>query len=256
VTAASRDAATGPARAGASDIEVARHRPVVSPARSAVLTAVARTILTPARGRRLAVAIDGVDGAGKTCFADELAALLGQAGHPVVRASIDGFLRPRAERYARGRTSPDGFFLDSHDLEAFQRELLDAFALGGDGWFRRQVFDEVDDRPVATSRELAPPRAILVVDGIFLHRDELHERWDTSVFLDVPTAVSVARCAARDGSDLDPAAPSNRRYVEGQARYLATCDPRARADLVVDNTDLDTPRLVRLDPARTRGHAP
>jgi uridine kinase len=217
---------------------------VRSPARTAVLTAVARAVPTPARGRRLAVAVDGVDGAGKTCFADELAAVLAQDGHPVVRASIDGFLRPKAARYARGRTSPEGYVLDSHDLDAFTRELLDAFAVGGDGWFRRAVFDHDRDRPLDTPRELAPARAILVVDGIFLHRDELADRWDTSVFLEVPTAVSVARCAARDGSSPDPDAAANRRYVEGQARYLAACEPATRASMVVDNSDLTDPRLL------------
>jgi uridine kinase len=37
------------------------------------------------------VAIDGVDGAGKTHLADELALLLGAAGRPTIRASVDGF---------------------------------------------------------------------------------------------------------------------------------------------------------------------
>ncbi len=35
-----------------------------------------------------------------------------------------------------------------------------------------------------------------------------------------------------------------RRYVEGQRLYFRTCDPRARADVVVDNSDVDDPRIV------------
>jgi uridine kinase len=42
------------------------------------------------------VAIDGVDSAGKTTFADEFAFTL-------VRASVDGFNNSRAIRYRRGR---------------------------------------------------------------------------------------------------------------------------------------------------------
>ncbi|WP_330276758.1 hypothetical protein OG205_14535 [Lentzea sp. NBC_00516] len=41
--------------------------------------------------------------------------------------------------------------------------------------------------------EVASPSALLLVDGIFLHRDELVRHWDFSVFLDVGFAVSVAR---------------------------------------------------------------
>jgi uridine kinase len=51
------------------------------------------------------VAIDGVDAAGKTMLADELARVLGARARPVIRASIDGFHRPRAERYRQGSGS-------------------------------------------------------------------------------------------------------------------------------------------------------
>jgi uridine kinase len=84
---------------------------------------------------------------------------------------------------------------------------------------------------------------VLVLDGIFLHRPELRGYWDLSVFLDVPFATSVARLAVRDGSDPHPDAPSNRRYVEGQRRYLAACEPHLHATFVVDNSDLEAPRL-------------
>jgi uridine kinase len=35
------------------------------------------------------------------------------------------------------------------------------------------------------------------------------------------------------------------RYVEAQRRYLRERAPRDRADLVVDNTDFSSPRLLR-----------
>ena len=41
--------------------------------------------------------------------------------------------------------------------------------------------------------------------------------------------------ALRDGSPSDPDDPRNRRYVEGQRLYFATCDPARRADLVIDH---------------------
>jgi uridine kinase len=43
------------------------------------------------------VAVDGPDAAGKTTLADELASVLRGRGRTVIRASIDGFHRPRAE---------------------------------------------------------------------------------------------------------------------------------------------------------------
>ena len=85
---------------------------------------------------------------------------------------------------------------------------------------------------------------MLVVDGLFLHRDELAGLWDLSVFLHVPFAVSVSRMAARDGSHPEPTHPSLVRYVQGQRLYFSACRPWERADLVVDATDLDAPNLI------------
>lgn len=188
------------------------------------------TALLPAKGL---VAVDGVDGAGKTTFCDELAAVLRAQGRAVVHASVDDFHHPRARRWQRGRTSPEGFFLDSFDYERFTDYLLTPFAAGRP--FRRASHDLETDEYVDADAEVAPPSAILLVDGIFLHRDELVRHWDFSVFLSVDFAVSVRRMALRDGSPPDPDDPRNRRYVEGQLLYFATCDPARRADLVIDH---------------------
>ncbi len=90
------------------------------------------------------------------------------------------------------------------------------------------------------------PRGDPRFDGIFLHRPELKDKWDLSIFLDVAFDVSIARCARRDRSfgPLDPRATENRRYVEGQRIYLRQCDPRRCATIVIDNNDLAVPRVV------------
>ena len=59
------------------------------------------------------VGIDGVDGAGKTTFGDELARVLAAAGRPTIRASVDGFHNPKSIRYRLGRSCPRGYFISS-----------------------------------------------------------------------------------------------------------------------------------------------
>jgi uridine kinase len=54
------------------------------------------------------VAIDGPPAAGKTTLADELAVVLREQGRDVIRATIDDFLFPRAQRYPRGEYSAEG----------------------------------------------------------------------------------------------------------------------------------------------------
>ncbi len=94
--------------------------------RNGLLAAVAG--LVPA-GDRVRVAVDGRDGAGKTVFADELASVLRGAGRPVVRASVDGFHRPRAVRYAHGRTA-ETYWRDAFDYSQLVSSLLSPFAAG------------------------------------------------------------------------------------------------------------------------------
>ena len=196
--------------------------------RAQLLETVADRILRLPSDRKARVGIDGVDGAGKTMFADELAQILRAASRPVIRASVDGFHHPKAERYRRGRNSPEGYFEDSYNYSALKAVLLDPLSPGGSGRYRAAVFDHVTDTPVAAPERVAAPASILVFDGIFLHRPELRKYWDVSMFLDVAFAVSVARCAQRDGTSPDPAAAANRRYVEGQKLYLRNMRP-ARA---------------------------
>ena len=197
--------------------------------------------------RRIRIAIDGVDGAGKTMLADALAPLVLAKGRPAIRAGVDDFHNPRAVRYARGRYSPDGFFLDSYDYQAFRGLLLDPLAPEGSGAYVARHFDHRIDQPVASQPTQAPPAAALIVDGIFLHRSELRAYWDISIFLQIDLAVSRERNAAREGipEALDPDTPANRRYNGGQQRYLAECEPARHADIVIDYNDLRVPRILK-----------
>lgn len=196
----------------------------------------------PVVGRAVLVGIDGVDGSGKTTFAARLATAYDDAGRRTVVVHADDFLNPRAVRYRLGRSSPEGFFLDSVDLVALRQKVLDPVRAGAQTIIA-QHFDLRADSPVVSEPVGINADTVVIVEGMFLHREELNALWDYSVFLDVPFEVSVQRMAERDRSHPDPAHPSNQRYVEGQRLYLSRCGPRARAKAVVDNAGSE-PRIV------------
>ncbi|MFB8281175.1 uridine kinase [Nocardia colli] len=186
--------------------------------------------------------MDGVDGSGKTAFAKELVQRI--ATRPVVMLHADDFLNPSAIRHARGKRSPHGFWLDSYNYQAFRRDALDPLRSGGDGWYRSASYDPGSDTIVRPTAYLAPRNAVVVVEGLFLHRDELVDLWDTSVFLDVSFEVTARRMADRDGTHPDPEHETMRRYIQGQRLYFARSQPWARADIVIDNTRLDRPHII------------
>jgi uridine kinase len=197
--------------------------------------------------RIVRIAIDGVDGAGKTTLADALAPVVVAQGRPAIRASVDDFHHPLAVRYARGRYSPEGHYLDSYNYDAFCQLLLDPLGPDGSGRYVAKCFDLDNDKPFDSHWRQAEPVAALIVDGIFLHRPELRPCWDLSIFLQVDFDVSVPRGAlrgpARDSAD--PAAPLNQRYVGGQRLYFEQSTPQQQADIVIDYNDLREPQILK-----------
>ena len=158
------------------------------------------------------VGIDGVDGAGKTILADELAEPVKGHGRPVIRASIDGFHNPRVVRYRLGKESPEGYFRDSFNHDLLKSHLLTPLGPDGSRRIRRAAFDYKADTAVGAPEEFE---------------------------------VTYARMGQRDGiSSVDPRDEQNRRYYEGQQIYLSTANPKSRADIVVDNNDLYEPFIL------------
>jgi len=194
------------------------------------------------------VAIDGVDAAGKTFLADDLADNLLKYDRQVIRASIDSFHNPRSKRVARGDLSPEGYYLDSFDYIRLQKYLLEPLGPGGDLIFRRRIYDYISDHPIDNSFEEADPDSILIFDGVFLLRPEIREHWDYSIFLKVSFETSLERAKYRDldlfGSEELVHKRYKTRYIPGQKIYLSQANPEKWATRVIDNNTLALPKLL------------
>lgn len=215
--------------------------------RALVLADIAARITRLTLERPIRIAIDGRLASGKTMLADELAAHLGGMGRHIIRTSIDGFHRPKAERYARGRYSPEGYYYDSRDLAAVTTLLLAPLGPGGDRRYRTASFDLESDRPLRQEAALADSGAILIVDGTFLQRTELREGWDATIFVRTSEEIATQRGIARDAGSLGGIAAAKRLYAERYspafALYERLCAPESNVDAVLHNDDLNAPRL-------------
>ena len=185
------------------------------------------------------VAIDGIDAAGKTTFADELGLALAARGRAILRASIDDFHNPAEARYRRGRLSPEGYFHDAFDYARLNEALLDPLSFGGSLEFRRAIFDFRSDQPVDAPLERTTPDSILVFDGVFLLRPELRARWDFSIFLRIDFEMALARALKRGAQSFDSADELEQRYrtryFPAQRLYFADAEPERWASVVVES---------------------
>jgi len=150
---------------------------------------------------RTIVAVDGIGGSGTAEFADGLAEVFREQGRAAFRASIDDFHRPRTERYRRGDSDPHGFYEDSFDYSLFRRVLIEPYRLGGSAGFQLVGFDERRDQTAQSAWVTAPRDAVLIVDGVFLNRDELRGLWHYSIRLDVPYSEAYRRLHETLGVD-------------------------------------------------------
>ena len=215
--------------------------------RARVLDDLAARIAGLSLRRPLRIAIDGRTASGKTTLSDELAGRLRNRGRDVIATSIDGFHRPRAERYARGRHSAEGYYYDSRDLSAVIALLLDPLGPGGDRRYRTASFNLETDRPIEQKPLTAAADAILIVDGTFLQRPELRDGWDLTIFVKTSDDIAARRGICRDAELLGGMDAARRLYAE---RYGPACDlyerlcaPASIADVVFDNDDVNRPEV-------------
>ena len=87
------------------------------------------------------------------------------------------------------------------------------------------------------------------MDASTLDPAEYDEHWDLRVWVEVPVEVALQRGIARDSDMEGGAAAAERlhrdRYQASEEIYIREVDPVARADIVVDNTDVERPTVIR-----------
>ena len=179
-------------------------------------------------GPRLVVAVDGLDGSGKSRFAASLAAALSAAGRQASLLHVDDFRRP---------TDFSGLSPEAESALYYERYF---------------DFTAVGDALSAWARGAADG-AVIILEGVMLLRAALPSGTPLIV-LEVSAAEARRRILARDQAKgrtpEEIAGRIDRRYFPAQARYRAACDPLGLADLVIDNEDWAHPRVVRRSDVR------
>lgn len=211
---------------------------------------IADRLLALAPGHPVRVAVDGITAAGKTTLAGELAVAVTERGRHALRLSMDGYHHRRAHRHRQGRDSAKGYYEDAYDFPEFARLVLVPLGPDGSRAYQQRIIDLPTDEPIDEPPILAPPDAILIVDGSFLQRPELRSQWDLVVFVHTGFDTAKDRGSHRDATAFGGVEAARQafdnRYHAASRRYLVDVDPAATADIVIDNNDIDHPALIRI----------
>ncbi|HEY0260472.1 MAG TPA: hypothetical protein VGC18_11555 [Lacisediminihabitans sp.] len=190
-----------------------------APQKNDTLDALAAEILSFYGVGRSVIAVDGTSNAGTAAFADGLAEAIVRAGHTVFRASESDFRSPEAHP-----SSAIAYYEGAFDRTGLVAGLVEPFRAG---------------TPFALAAGAEPTTdaqadAVLVVDGVFLNRQELSGLWNYSIFVEKPLAPS---SGSEDGAI----------EVGADEVYLDRVRPRAAAVAIIDNRDPEHPRRVFAD---------
>ncbi|GEP38556.1 hypothetical protein NPS01_22190 [Nocardioides psychrotolerans] len=166
--------------------------------------------------------LDGPAGSGKTTLAGAVATL---TGSPVVHMDdlYDGW---------------GGLPGVADQLST----ILDPLAAGRPGSYRR--YDWVAEAYVET--RTVPPAPLLVLEGVGSGSAAHAALCTVLVWVEVPADLRLTRGVARDGVRLQE---QWRRWMVDEARHFAREGTRERADLAVDGTGVELPRVTDAPPA-------
>lgn len=172
----------------------------------------ARRILDrpPRLGATRLVAVDGPSGAGKTIFADRLAAAM--PGTPVVRTDdlLDGWA--------------DQFTFWSR----LEEQVLAPLRTGRPGRYRRYDWH----RGAFGAEEVTvPPAPVLILEGVSSARAPVAAELTYAVFVTAPDRLRRQRAVERDGAGVLPHLDA---WRHAEHAHFAADDTPARVDLLVD----------------------
>ena len=177
---------------------------------------------------RSIVAVDGLDGSGKSQLASALVSACAADGLSTTVLHVDDFRRDLDFDGLDPAVETSLYYDRYYDLAALDRALTASEAGGNDG--------------------------VVIVEGVLTLRVPSIAASAALLLLTVSADEARRRILERDRkkgrTDEEIQRRIARRYFPAQDRYRAQCDPDRRADAVVDNEDWRHPRVVRCTPGR------
>lgn len=215
-----------------------------------VYETLSKKILNIKKDTPMLVAINGKDGSGKTMMANILADFLSsKTSCEIIRISIDDFMNSRAVRYTSSESAGQGCYDYTFNFDAFINNVLIPLQQNESWEYRTKIFDHATDSESLSPIRKATKDAIIIIDGVFLYKQDLVNYWDLKVLLDTDDETVIERGARRDAVRLGSYEMARQKYID---RYIASQTiyyneefPEKRADIIIDNNNVESPSIIK-----------
>ncbi|MEH7884354.1 kinase [Bacillus sp. JJ1609] len=179
------------------------------------------------RAERFIVGIDGLSRSGKTTLVKNLGNVLEKMDIPYQILHIDDFIVERPKRYHTGNDEWYEYYSLQWDVHWLKENLFEK--LPWSETLMLPFYDHEKDRQVFKEVGLKEA-AVVIVEGVFLSREEWRNFFDYIAFLDCPREVRFCRESSGTQQNLQK---FEQRYWKAEDFYLETESPKDKANLII-----------------------
>ncbi|MED4174568.1 kinase [Halalkalibacterium halodurans] len=181
--------------------------------------------------RPFIVGIDGLGGAGKTTFVKKLSQELKNRHREVIILPLDDYIVEMKKRYETGYEEWYEYYYLQWDVRLLETELFKKLR-NNSTELTLPYYDRATDTIVPKHIHLTPS-TIVLIEGVFLQRDEWRDYFDFVLFIDCSHEVRAERVLNRDLYIGDYQTRVNKyknRYWLAEEHYIKSVDPKKKAD--------------------------
>lgn len=186
-------------------------------------------------GKTVIVGIDGLGGAGKSSISEEIYEELSGENIPIEVLHIDDFIHPKNIRYNDNYAEWECYYNLQWRYDYLLENVINPIKKNGKFTGLIELYDKDEDRYEKKSVDIKEGSVVLM-EGIFLQREELSQIFDYMIYIDVPESERLKRVLKRDGyigTVDDIKEKYENRYFPAERHYVNMYSPSKLADYVV-----------------------
>jgi len=178
------------------------------------------------------IAIDGLSGAGKTTISKRITNTFANS----ITFHIDDYIVTRKHRYHTGIDQWKEYYFLQWEIETLKRDFFQNLKDGKNVTLPFYLQKEDTHQMVTTPIQNTD---IIIIEGIFLQRDEWKDYYDFIIYMDCPREIRDKRVLNRDkyiGNMDERLEKYKTRYWPAEDYYLSHVSPQQHADFVFINS--------------------
>ncbi len=180
------------------------------------------------------IGIDGLGGAGKSTICKKICQDFEENNYHTILLHIDDFIHVRDVRYNSAYPDWQCYYDLQWRFDYFS-SIISEIKNSNEAYIDIELYDKDNDTYFLQRFEIHE-NTIVIVEGVFLQRQEYRNIFDYMIYLDVPEEVRLQRVLKRDtyiGNEQQIIDKYENRYFPAEHKYIEENQPQKNADFVI-----------------------